>query len=136
MNKKITVYYAKDADEAARIQAVLQANGIEAEEKSLGEHVYHDIYGGNGAYGREIQVEEEKEAAGQSRHQCLVLWKRNLTEKKSGESSNLSGKILHCRCRPSCYHPSVSEIKFARNRQSSKENGCTRIHRVFGRLTK
>lgn len=37
MNKKITVYYAKDADEAARIQAVLQANGIEAEEKSLGE---------------------------------------------------------------------------------------------------
>ena len=25
MNKKITVYYAKDADEAARIQAVLQA---------------------------------------------------------------------------------------------------------------
>ena len=29
MNKKITVYYAKDADEAARIQAVLQANGIE-----------------------------------------------------------------------------------------------------------
>lgn len=35
MNKKITVYYAKDADEAARIQAVLQANGIEAEEKSL-----------------------------------------------------------------------------------------------------
>ena len=62
MNKKITVYYAKDADEAARIQAVLQANGIEAEEKSLGEHVYHDIYGGNGAYGREIQVEEEKEA--------------------------------------------------------------------------
>ena len=72
MNKKITVYYAKDADEAARIQAVLQANGIEAEEKSLGEHVYHDIYGGNGAYGREIQVEEEKEA----------------------QARNLSGKIL------------------------------------------
>ena len=43
MDKKTTVYYAKDDDEAARILAVLQANGIEAEEKSLGEQVYHDI---------------------------------------------------------------------------------------------
>ena len=39
MDKKTTVYYAQDADEAARILAVLQANGIEADEKSLGEHV-------------------------------------------------------------------------------------------------
>ena len=88
MNKKITVYYAKDADEAARIQAVLQANGIEAEEKSLGEHVYHDIYGGNGAYGREIQVEEEKEAQARA---AINAWcsGKETTEK----SRNLSGKI-------------------------------------------
>ena len=89
MNKKITVYYATDADEAARIQAVLQANGIEAEEKSLGEHVYHDIYGGNGAYGREIQVEEEKEAQARA---AINAWcsGKETTEK----SRNLSGKIL------------------------------------------
>ena len=87
MNKKITVYYAKDADEAARIQAVLQANGIEAEEKSLGEHVYHDIYGGNGAYGREIQVEEEKEAQARA---AINAWcsGKETTEK----SRNLSGR--------------------------------------------
>ena len=126
MNKKITVYYAKDADEAARIQAVLQANGIEAEEKSLGEHVYHDIYGGNGAYGREIQVEEEKEAQARA---AINAWcsGKETTEK----SRNLSGKIPpapvpseqspHCRCRPSRHHPSVSEIN------QTIENGCTRI---------
>ncbi len=74
---------------AARIQAVLQANGIEAEEKSLGEHVYHDIYGGNGAYGREIQVEEEKEAQARA---AINAWcsGKETTEK----SRNLSGKIL------------------------------------------
>lgn len=123
MNKKITVYYAKDADEAARIQAVLQANGIEAEEKSLGEHVYHDIYGGNGAYGREIQVEEEKEAQARA---AINAWcsGKETTEK----SRNLSGKIQksfrknpYCRCRPSRHHPSVSEIN------QTIENGCTRI---------
>lgn len=116
MNKKITVYYAKDADEAARIQAVLQANGIEAEEKSLGEHVYHDIYGGNGAYGREIQVEEEKEAQARA---AINAWcsGKETTEK----SRNLSGKILIGRCRPSRHHPSVSEIN------QTIENGCTRI---------
>ena len=108
MNKKITVYYAKDADEAARIQAVLQANGIEAEEKSLGEHVYHDIYGGNGG-GREGST-------GQGRHQGLVLWKRNY-----GKIQKSFRKNPHCRCRPSCYHPSVSEIN------QTIENGCTRI---------
>ena len=114
MNKKITVYYAKDADEAARIQAVLQANGIEAEEKSLGEHVYHDIYGGNGAYGREIQVEEEKEA--QARAAINAWWKRNY-----GKIQKSFRKNPHCRCRPSRHHPSVSEIN------QTIENGCTRI---------
>ena len=104
MNKKITVYYAKDADEAARIQAVLQANGIEAEEKSLGEHVYHDIYGGR------------EGSTGQGRHQCLVLWKRNY-----GKIQKSFRKNPHCRCRPSRHHPSVSEIN------QTIENGCTRI---------
>lgn len=68
---------------------MLQANGIEAEEKSLGEHVYHDIYGGNGAYGREIQVEEEKEAQARA---AINAWcsGKETTEK----SRNLSGKIL------------------------------------------
>ena len=89
MNKKITVYYAKDADEAARILAVLKANGIEAEEKKLGEQVYHDIYGGNGAYGREIQVEEEKEEQARA---AINAWR---AEKETAEKSkNLSGKIL------------------------------------------
>ena len=83
MDKKTTVYYAKDADVAARILAVLQANGIEAEEKSLGEQVYHDIYGGNSAYGREIQVEEEKEE--QARAIVIRAW-------QAGEQA-LTGKI-------------------------------------------
>ena len=93
MNKKITVYYAKDADEAARIQAVLQANGIEAEEKSLGEHVYHDIYGGNGAYGREIQVEEEKEEQARA---AIRAWQSGgkMERENLRENRNLSGKIL------------------------------------------
>ena len=94
MDKKTTVYYAKDADEAARILAVLQANGIEAEEKSLGEQVYHDIYGGNGAYGREIQVEEEKEEQARAIIRAWRAGEQTVTGKKSGESSNLAGKIL------------------------------------------
>ena len=89
MNKKITVYYAKDADEVARVLAVLQANGIEAEEKSLGEHVYHDIYGGNGAYGREIQVEEEKEEQARA---AINAWRAG--KETAEKSQNLSGKIL------------------------------------------
>ena len=94
MDKKTTVYYAKDADVAARVRTVLQANGIEAEEKSLGEQVYHDIYGGNGAYGREIQVEEEKEEQARAIIRAWQAGEQTLTEKKSGESSNLAGKIL------------------------------------------
>ena len=94
MDKKTTVYYAKDDDEAARIRTVLQANGIEAEEKSLGEQVYHDIYGGNGAYGREIQVEEEKEEQARAIIRAWQAGEQTLTGKKSGESSNLAGKIL------------------------------------------
>ena len=94
MDKKTTVYYAKNADEAARVLAVLQANGIEAEEKSLGEQVYHDIYGGNGAYGREIQVEKEKEEQARAIIRAWQAGEQTLTEKKSGESSNLAGKIL------------------------------------------
>ena len=94
MDKKTTVYYAKNADEAARIRTVLQANGIQAEEKGLGENVYHDIYGGNGAYGREILVKEENE---EQARVVIRTWQagcQTVAGKKSGESSNLAGKIL------------------------------------------
>lgn len=94
MDKKTTVYYAKDDDEAACVLAVLQANGIGTEEKSLGEQAYHDIYGGNGAYGREIQVEEEKEEQARAIIRAWQAGEQTLTGKKSGESSNLAGKIL------------------------------------------
>lgn len=94
MDKKTTVYYAKNADEAARIRTVLQANGIQAEEKGLGENVYHDIYGGNGAYGREILVKEENEEQARVVIRTWQAGGQTVAGKKSGESSNLSGKIL------------------------------------------
>ena len=92
MDKKTTVYYAKDADVAARVRTVLQANGIEAEEKSLGEQVYHDIYGGNGAYGREIQVEEEKEEQARAIIRAWQAGEQTLTEKNPGKAVILPEK--------------------------------------------
>ena len=88
-NKYLVVIVEDEYNISSFVSAVLQANGIEAEEKSLGEHVYHDIYGGNGAYGREIQVEEEKEAQARA---AINAWcsGKETTEK----SRNLSGKIL------------------------------------------
>ena len=91
MSKK-TIYYARDVEEAGKILAVLKANGLAAEEKSLGEHVYHDIYGGNGAYGREILVEEEEEEKARAAIQAWLGKKEN--NGKERESSGISGTIL------------------------------------------
>lgn len=82
MDKKVSIYYAKDKEEADKVLLFLKANGIEGEKKDLGKGVYHDIYGGNGVYGQDISVREEDQAQAEAVIHAFLAQKEKPEEKK------------------------------------------------------
>lgn len=89
MDKRVTVFYAKNEEEAKQILLFLKANGIEADRQGLGKGAYRDIYGGNAAYGEEILVAEEDE-----KRACDVVKAYLARKEKPAEKRNLAGKLL------------------------------------------
>lgn len=89
IEKRVTIYYAKDQKEADAVLLFLEANGIQGKKQSLGKDAYRDIYGGNGVYGQEISVPESDE------ERSAAVVKAYLSQKeKPAEKKGTAGKVL------------------------------------------
>lgn len=115
MNKKITVYYAKDADEAARIQAVLRPTGSRRRRKAW-ESMFIMIFTVETALTEERSRWRKRRKHRPGPPSMPGALEKKLRKIQKSFLENPLAVAVHSR-----HHPSVSEIN------QTIENGCTRI---------